>query len=126
MFNCYKYWTQILLLQPEEPPVTLLIPEGITLGDTLSVVLYWITLVPLAEDLLSEDPGLLFQFYADSAVFDGSVRRSAQILKLLMERGAYQGYFTNPDKSLFIAGFLEQEELANTEFVAEGLDLNFI
>ena len=62
LFNCYKYWTQILLLQPEEPPVTLLIPEGITLGDTLSVVLYWITLVSPVEELRDEDLTLLSLF----------------------------------------------------------------
>ena len=88
LFNCYKYWTQILLLQPEEPPVTLLIPEGITLGDTLSVVLYWITLVPLAEDLWAAVPGLLSPFYANDTEFDELEIRSAQLLNLLIERAA--------------------------------------
>ena len=28
-FNCYKHWAQLLLLQPGEPPVTILSIEGV-------------------------------------------------------------------------------------------------
>ena len=51
------------------------------------MVLYRVTLVPLAEELTAADPGLLSHFYVDDAVFDGLARRIAQILKLLMKRG---------------------------------------
>ena len=50
-FNCYRYWVQLLLRQPGELPVTILSREGSTQGDPLSMVLYRITLVPLAEEL---------------------------------------------------------------------------
>ena len=76
------------------------------------MVLYRITLVPLAEELRAADPGLLSPFYADDAVFNGLARRSAQLLKLLMERGPYQGYFPEPDKSLFVSDTPVQEEAA--------------
>ena len=101
-FNCYKHWAQLLLRQPGEPLVTILSREGATQGDTLSMVLYGITLVPLAEELCAADPGLLSPFYANDAAFDGSARRSAQLLKMLMRRGPDQGYFPEPTKSLFI------------------------
>ena len=55
------------------------------------MVLYGITLVPLAEELQAADPGLLSPFYADNAAFDGLARRSAQLLKLLMKRGTDRG-----------------------------------
>ena len=55
------------------------------------MVLYGITLVPLAKELRVADPGLLLPFYADDAAFDGSEQRSAQLLKMLMKRGADQG-----------------------------------
>ena len=55
------------------------------------MVLYRITLIPLAEELIVEGLGLLSPFYADDAAFDGSARQSAQLLKLLMERGARPG-----------------------------------
>ena len=66
------------------------------------MVLYGITLSPLAEELRAEDSGLLSLFYLDDAEFDGSEIRGAQILKLSMERGPDRGYFPNPDKSLLI------------------------
>ena len=75
-FSCYRHWAQLLLRHPGEPPVTIIILEGVTQGDTLSMVLYGITLVSLAEELRAVYPGLLPPFYADDAAFDGSVRRS--------------------------------------------------
>ena len=60
------------------------------------MVLYGITLVPLAEELRAADPGLLSPYYADNAAFDGLARQSAQLLKLLMKRGPEWGYFTEP------------------------------
>ena len=47
-FNCYKHWAQLLIHQPREPPVTIVIRKGLTQGDPLSIVLYIITLIPLA------------------------------------------------------------------------------
>ena len=55
------------------------------------MVLYGIALAPLSEELRAEDPGLFSPFYADDAAFDGSARRSAQLLKLLMKRGTDRG-----------------------------------
>ena len=60
-----------------EPPVTILSQEGVTQRYPLLMVMYGITLVPLAEELRAADPGLLSPFYADDAEFDGSARRSA-------------------------------------------------
>ena len=56
-FNCYKHLAQLLLRQPGELPVTILSREGVTQGDPLSMVLYGITLVLLAEELRAADPG---------------------------------------------------------------------
>ena len=125
-FNCYRHWAQLLLPQPGEPLVIILSREGFTQGDPISMVLYGITLVPLAEKLRTADPGLLLNFYADDVAFDASARGSAQLLKLLMKRGPDWGYFPEPDKSLFISDTPGQEEAAKREFVKEGLDLNFI
>ena len=125
-FNCYKHWAQLLLRHPGELPVTILSIEVVTQGDPLSMVLYRITLVPLAEELRAADPGILSPFYADDAAFGSSARRSAQLLKLLMRRGPYRVYFPNPAKSLFILNTPGQEEAENQEFAVEGLTLNFI
>ena len=82
------------------------------------MVLYGITLVPLAKELRAADPGLLYPFYTDDAAFNGSVRRSAQILKLMMKRGTDRGYFPEMDKSLFISDTSGQEA-AKQEFAVE-------
>ena len=100
--------------------------EGVTQGEPLSMVLYGITLFPLAEELRAANPGLLSLFYADNATFDGLARRSAQLLKLLMKRGPDRGYFPELDKSHFISDTPEQEAGAKREFAAEGLSLNLV
>ena len=46
-FNFYKYWVQLLLRHPGEPPVIIMGREGVTQGDPLLMVLYGITLLPL-------------------------------------------------------------------------------
>ena len=48
------------------------------------MVLYGITLVPLAKELIEADYGFLSPFYADDAGFDGSAQQSAQLLNLLI------------------------------------------
>ena len=47
--NCYRNWAQLLLHQPGDAPLIILIREGVTQGNPLSVVIYGITLVPLIE-----------------------------------------------------------------------------
>ena len=74
VFNCYMNWAQLPLRHPGEPPVTILSREGVTQGDPLSMVLYGITLIPLAKELKSADPGLLSPFYAYDAAFNGLAR----------------------------------------------------
>ena len=74
VFNCCKHWAQHLLRHPGDLPVTILSREGVTQGDPPSMVLYRITLFPLTEELRAADLGLLFPFYAEDVVFDGSAQ----------------------------------------------------
>ena len=90
------------------------------------MVLYGITLAPLAEELRAADPELLSPFYADDVAFDGSARRSTQFLKMLMRRGPDRGYFSKPAKSFFISDTPGKKALAKQEFSKEGLVLNFV
>ena len=125
VFNFYRHWEQILLHHPGESPVTILSREGVTQGDPLSMVSYGITLVPISEELRAGDPGLLSPFHVDDAAFNGLAKRSANLLKLLMNRRTDRGYFPEPAKSIFISDTPGQEEAAKREFSVEGLDLNF-
>ena len=90
------------------------------------MVLYGITLVLLAEEVIVADQGLLSPFYADAVTFDVSVQQSTQLLNLLMKRGPDREYFTEPAKSLFILDTPGQEEAAKKGFALEGLTLNFV
>ena len=47
-FNCYKHWAHLLLRLPSKEPVLILSQEGVVQNDPLPMVLYGITLVPLA------------------------------------------------------------------------------
>ena len=51
------------------------------------MVFYGINLAPLEGQLRAVDSEMLSPFYAYDAVFDGSQRKSAQLLKMLMNRG---------------------------------------
>ena len=77
------------------------------------------------EEYRAAESGLLYLFYADDAAFDGSARCSAQLLKLIMERGADQGYFPKSAKLLFILDTMGKEEAEKREFVVQGLNLIF-
>ena len=104
----------------------LLSGEGVTQGYPLLMVLYGITLVPLVEDIWASDLGLISPVYADDAAFESSVRRSAQLLKLFMERGPDRGYLPDPAQSLFISETPGQEEVEKREFAMEGLTPNLV
>ena len=90
------------------------------------MVLYGITLVPLAEELRAVDSGLLYLFYVDDMAFDGLAKFCSHILKLLMEMEPDRGYLPEPDKSLFIVDTPWQEEAKRREFEAKGIVLNFV
>ena len=55
------------------------------------MILNDINLFRLANELGAADLGIVSPFYTDDAAFDGSARRSAQLLKLLMDSGMDQG-----------------------------------
>ena len=90
------------------------------------MVIYGITRITLEEELRAADLGILTTFYADEAAFDGSAQSSAQLLKLILERGVDRGYFTKSANSLFIADSPNQEEALKQDFEAEDLNLNFV
>ena len=90
------------------------------------MVLTGITLAPLAEELIAAELGILSPFYTDDAVLDGSARRNAHLLNMLMKRNPDWGYFPETAKSLFILDTPGKEEAAKREFAVEGLTLNFV
>ena len=90
------------------------------------MVLYGITLVPLAEDLRDADPTLLSPFYYNYAAFYGSERRIMEQLRLLVHRGTYWGYFPKQAKSVFVADNPEDKEAGRQGFDQAGLNINYL
>ena len=90
------------------------------------IVLYGITLVPLAKNLKDVDPIILSHFYTNDMSFNGSVMHSEAQFKLLMYQGPDQGYPPEPAESLFIADNPEEEETERQGFECAGLRLNYV
>ena len=66
------------------------------------MVLYGITLVPLAEELKDADPTLLSPLYTNYVMFDGLARRRVVQLRLLMDLGPERKYFCELAKLLLL------------------------
>ena len=67
------------------------------------MIIYGITLVPLAEDLQTVDQVPISPFYEYGAAFDGYTSTSVRTNNLLLDQGPDQEYFPEISKSLFIA-----------------------
>ena len=70
---------KLILHRPGKNLVVILIREGVTKGDTLSMVLYFIILIPMTEDPRAEEPVFIALCYADYDVFDRSEQLSVRL-----------------------------------------------
>ena len=111
-FNCYRHFSRLLLRRPGGQAEIILSEEGVTQGDPLSMLLYGIALVPLAEHLLQEVPGLPQPFYADDSAMVGDPPDIAKAMDVLLEAGPAYGYYPEPSKSLLIGGPPEGSDAA--------------
>ena len=76
----------------------LLSKEGVTQGDPLAMVLYGITLLPLAELLRMACPTVLHPWYADNAAMQGTPEEVSKCFQILIRLGPMFGYFPEPEK----------------------------
>ena len=101
-FNCYRHAARLVLRSAGGPASTLLSQEGVTQGDPLSMILYGLTLVPLAASLREAVPEVLQPWYADDAAMVGPTGGIAKAVRLLEDQGPARGYYPEPAKSVFV------------------------
>jgi hypothetical protein len=101
-FNCYRHSAILILRRKGRAGYTLLSEEGVTQGDPLSMLLYGLALVPLAERLRAAFPEVLQAWYADDSVLQGRTSGIASCMAELKRLGPERGYLPEPAKSILI------------------------
>jgi len=86
--------------------------EGVTQGDPLSMLIYGLTLVPLAKRLRDEVPNTNQPWYADDCAMSGTSTSIAKAMVLLLKLGPQRGYFPEPSKSIIVCRADCQEQVA--------------
>jgi len=93
---------QLVVRNPSGPADILYSKEGVTQGDPLSMILYGIALLPLAETLKKALPSTTQPWYADDACAMGRAHQLNKFMTLLQRHGPPRGYFPEPRKSIVI------------------------
>jgi hypothetical protein len=96
VFNCYKHSSALVLRQHNRSGAYML-------GDPLSMIVYGLALVPLAQKLHDEFPAVLQPWYADDVAMEG--RRASNVVWVmdrLKEAGPARGYYPKPEKSILL------------------------
>ena len=66
-FNCYRHQKRLICRDSSGEPIIILSEKVVTHGDPLTMVLYRIALLPLAEIPREAYPEVLQPWYADNA-----------------------------------------------------------
>jgi hypothetical protein len=110
-FNCYRHAAKLILRRRGQDCELLLSCEGVTQGDPISMILYGLALVPLAESMRRAVPDLVQLWYADDAAMAGEADKIAKATRLLEVEGPARGYFPEPAKSILICSPAVREDV---------------
>ena len=124
VFNCYRHETRLVCRRPDQDALILLSREGVAQGDPLSMAVYGIGLLPLAEHLRRKFPRVLQPWYADDMAAMGVPDEVAGCVVELQRVGPMFGYHPEPEKSWGICP-LADEAAGKAAFEAEGLAIKW-
>ena len=123
-FNCYRHSAQLVVRREGQPCHMVQSREGVTQGASLSMVLYGLSLTPLAKRLRTACPDVLQPWYADDMAMAGAVDDIAEAMGLLQQWGPARGYFPEPEKSVMVCRD-EQQGRARGQLLAHGLHFRY-
>jgi hypothetical protein len=122
-FNCYRHFNLVIVRKGNAQPAHVIVhQEGLSQGDPLSMILYGVALLPLAERLRRAVPEAVIPMYADDAAGVGRFDHSAKCLDFLMEEGPYYGYFPEAEKTRVICSLADEPE-ARAAFLSRGISV---
>ena len=123
--NCYRHEAQLVVQRPAALFHILTIRERVTQQDTISMVLYVLALLTLAQAMWEADLEILQPCYADNTAMQGPVRCNAKLLCVLIEKYPFHVYFPDQEKSWHICAEGREEEESREAFDAEGVKVRF-
>ena len=80
----------------------ILLQEGVTQGDPLSMVLYEFLFIPLAKFTRLAVLQLEHVWYADNAALAGLRSETGRAAHIIMEHGLDRGYYMEPEKPVLV------------------------
>ena len=110
-FDCYRHQCKLTLRQRGKPCHIILSREGVTQGDPLSMILYGIGLLPLAEKLRGTIPQAVQPWYADDSAMTGPASKVRQAVMLLQQWGPRMGHCPEPAKSIVVCPIQDQDRV---------------
>ena len=93
VFNWYRNWSSLVLLNRNETVSILHSKEGVTQGDTLAMIAYRIGIIPVIKNIKREMPDVTQPWYADDAGDLGTFARLETYFDSLTRQGPGREYF---------------------------------
>ena len=101
-FHCYRHWATMVVRNMYGSGHFLNRKEGVTKGDTLSIITYGIGILPLIRDLRTAHLHIMQRWYAGDACVGGTFDALQEHIRDFLVRVIPWGYFPEPTKSILV------------------------
>ena len=122
--NTYRHYVRMVVRNPGQKPHVILAKEACIQGDPISMFLYEIGLLPLAERLRADHDTVACPFFADDLTLAGRSRAVAGAMKTVITYGPSLGYYAAAAKSWVICAEWA-EGAAREQMEAQGLQIQY-